>query len=142
MRSMPNAPANIAECATILQSKYGPRELVEVFADEELGEVVGIMLEYNLEDVGDAENGPSLSVTPTRYAYVGYADSDVGRRGWVLHVYDDRDEVEQSEPYFSQTPKAIVAFERYMGKDVSGQVIAQCVMDLFDALGVEVGVTS
>lgn len=142
MQDMPDAPANIAECATILQGKYGPRELVEVFADEELGYVVGIMLEMNLEDVGNGESGPSLSVTPTRYAYVGYSDSDVNRTGWALHVYDDRDEVEQDEPFFSQDPKSVVYFERNMGKDVSGQVIAMCVADLLDALGIEVGATS
>lgn len=74
-----------------------PEHTIEAFADEADGDVVGIMLEAHLEDVGGPESGPKLSMEPMRFL-------QVVRRGnyWYLDLYDytsmprDNDEYDPS----------------------------------------------
>lgn len=47
-----------------------PDGWVEVFADEFIGPHVGIAVEVTLEDIGDPENGPRLSMDVRRFIQV------------------------------------------------------------------------
>ncbi len=61
-----------------------PEGWVGVFADEDLGIVVGIALNMEIEDVGDAENGPRISAAPSRFVYLVHSEDN----GWDMVLHD------------------------------------------------------
>lgn len=139
MKNMRGAGTHLNEVAEILRVDLeAPSGAVEVFADERLGFVVGIMLTWRLEDVGGPESGPRLSVDPVKYAYlVRLPESDLAMPGgWVLHLFNNDEISNHDYRGFDGHPLATVPLIDLEHESSAAQVAAS-VVTLFDALNIK-----
>lgn len=132
MQSLRGAPAHLNALAEYLRTELGcPEHWVEV-QDETDGYIVGIALDVTLEETGDAESGPHMSMSVNRWVEVT-SDYD-------LLVYDlsDVDWGEMTGP--EDLPKPI---RLTMEMHVEGvEEVAKYIVRLFNAFGVKQWVSS
>lgn len=94
-----------------------PDGWIEVFADEDSGIVAALALNMEIEEVGDAENGPSISASPTRFVYVVLLNGS-----YYAEAYDWGAEADHT----GWGPKRTCRF--WLGNDLSR--VAQRLVDL------------
>lgn len=58
--------------------------------------VIQIVTKWWLEDTGNGETGPSLSVSPHRYCYLSHG---MASEGWELGFYDETATLSGDDPY-------------------------------------------
>lgn len=131
MKFMGAAPEALNMIASELRKALSvPDAWVEVVADEFLGFLVQVALEVSLEEVGNAESGPSLSMDVSRFAALNY----VADKGWVLRVYDSSLPPD-SEWWVETVPFTLILADLEEG-DWTPRGIAEHIAHLFKALGV------
>lgn len=108
-----------------------PEKTIEAFVDEDLGNVVGIMLEARLEDVGNGESGPRLSIDPIKFA-------QVYRRGnyWYLGLFDYTDMPNDLNEYNPSWEKPFASLHMpELDGEERGAVVAKHLVKVIKALG-------